>query len=149
MVTMNLSNANRSSEDVPAFHSLIQKLKFLEEHRKSSFKSWPFGENENCSAQKVCLASEFQELVLNSWHDLCYLSFYSQMAEAGFYHSGTNDDDDSSTCFVCGKVLDSWENTDDPWQEHEKHAPNCAFVKQRLSEDNMTVRACDLIGNGI
>lgn len=62
------------------------------------------------------------------------------MAEAGFYYSGVSDDDDSATCFVCGKVLDGWENTDEPWKEHEKHAPNCSFVKQHLSEDNMTVR---------
>lgn len=31
------------------------------------------------------------------------------MAKAGFYFSGNaSKDDDSATCFVCGKVLDGW-----------------------------------------
>lgn len=62
------------------------------------------------------------------------------MAEAGFFYTGQHEDDDSATCFVCGKVLDGWENTDKPWNEHEKHAPNCEFVKIHLSEDQFTVR---------
>lgn len=60
------------------------------------------------------------------------------MAQAGFYYSGT--DDDSCTCYVCGKVLDGWEKNDHPWQEHEKHAPNCQFVKLNLDQGNLTVR---------
>jgi baculoviral IAP repeat-containing protein 5 len=61
------------------------------------------------------------------------------MAGAGFHYTGTGDDDDSATCFVCGKILDGWENTDQPWQEHEKHAPNCSFVKLGLEQADMTV----------
>lgn len=62
------------------------------------------------------------------------------MAEAGFFYTGTNDgDDDSSTCFVCGKVLDGWERHDDPWNEHEKHAPNCHFVQIHLAQEDLTV----------
>lgn len=30
------------------------------------------------------------------------------MAKAGFYYTGSSKDDDSATCFVCGKVLDGW-----------------------------------------
>lgn len=61
------------------------------------------------------------------------------MAEAGFFYTGTSDDDDSAACFVCGKLLDGWENEDEPWKEHEKHAPNCHFVKMHLIEDDLTV----------
>lgn len=61
------------------------------------------------------------------------------MAEAGFYYCGTSEEDDSATCFVCGKVLDGWEQDDEPWEEHSKHAPNCKFVKMHKSEDEMTV----------
>lgn len=66
------------------------------------------------------------------------------MAEAGFYYSGANKDDDSATCFVCGKVLDGWENSDDPWIEHQKHAPNCYFVKSHLAQDELTVSLNEL-----
>lgn len=58
------------------------------------------------------------------------------MAEAGFYFCG----DDTVKCFVCGKSLDGWENDDDPWKEHEKHAPRCYFVQLHLKEDDMTVK---------
>lgn len=61
------------------------------------------------------------------------------MAEAGFYYTGISDDDDSTSCFVCGKVLDGWEKNDDPWSEHEKHAPNCSFIKIHLAEEDLTV----------
>lgn len=30
------------------------------------------------------------------------------MAKAGFYYIGTSEDDDTATCFVCGKHLDGW-----------------------------------------
>lgn len=87
-----------------------------------------------------------------------------QMAEAGFYYSGLSEEDDSATCFVCGKVLDGWERDDEPWKEvraifclpscftfitswfsmfycfqHDKHAPNCKFVKMRKSESELSV----------
>lgn len=61
------------------------------------------------------------------------------MAEAGFYFSG-DQNDDSATCFVCGKVLDGWERDDEPWTEHEKHAPRCRFVQLHLKQEDMTVR---------
>lgn len=62
------------------------------------------------------------------------------MAEAGFFWSGNKDEDDSATCFVCGKVLDGWESTDEPWSEHKKHAPQCSFVKFGRNESQLTVR---------
>lgn len=63
-----------------------------------------------------------------------------QMAKAGFYFSGNMaKDDDSATCFLCGKVLDGWEKQDDPWIEHTKHSANCKFVQMRRCEDDLTV----------
>lgn len=61
------------------------------------------------------------------------------MAKAGFYFSGATNDDDAATCFVCGKDLDGWESTDDPWIEHQKHSANCKFLQMRRSEDELTV----------
>lgn len=37
------------------------------------------------------------------------------MATAGFYVIGDNDEIDLVECFMCGKQLDGWEPTDDPW----------------------------------
>lgn len=62
-----------------------------------------------------------------------------QMAEAGFYWKGTNNEPDTAACFLCGKVLDGWEEADDPWMEHKKHAPQCTFAKNGKAEDEYTV----------
>lgn len=62
------------------------------------------------------------------------------MAAAGFYWSGNEDEIDSATCFICSKVLDGWEDTDDPWMEHKKHAPQCNFVKYGRAQSDLTVR---------
>lgn len=64
-----------------------------------------------------------------------------QMAEAGFYWTGTKRENDTATCFVCGKTLDGWESEDDPWKEHLKHAPQCEFVKLGCPEKDLTVSA--------
>lgn len=61
------------------------------------------------------------------------------MAEAGFYWCGTMQENDAAACFLCGKVLDGWESTDNPWMEHKKHSPQCAFVKFSRVEDDLTV----------
>lgn len=61
------------------------------------------------------------------------------MAEAGFYWTGSEHEQDSATCFICGKQLDNWECSDDPWYEHKKHAPNCSFVKLGRPESQLLV----------
>lgn len=57
------------------------------------------------------------------------------MAEAGFFWC----EDDAAACFLCGKQLDGWERTDNPWTEHMKHSPQCAFVKLGRPENDLTV----------
>ncbi|XP_034114595.1 baculoviral IAP repeat-containing protein 5 [Drosophila nasuta] len=91
----------------------FSKLNLLEKSRVDSFKDWPFPSNSTCSIAK--------------------------MAEAGFYWTGTKRENDTATCFVCGKTLDGWESDDDPWKEHLKHAPQCEFVKLSCPEKDMTV----------
>lgn len=61
------------------------------------------------------------------------------MAEAGFYWCGTIHANDSACCFLCHKELDGWENSDDPWQEHKQHAPQCQFVKLGRPEKQLTL----------
>jgi len=44
-----------------------------------------------------------------------WITFYFQMAEAGFYSSGKKSEADLAMCYICGKELDGWEEEDDPW----------------------------------
>ncbi|XP_016983246.1 baculoviral IAP repeat-containing protein 5 [Drosophila rhopaloa] len=101
--------ASLSGEKLEVF----RKLNLLEQHRVESFKDWPFPATASCSISK--------------------------MAEAGFYWTGTKRENDTATCFVCGKTLDGWESEDDPWKEHHKHAPQCEFVKLACAEKDLTV----------
>ncbi|XP_035777385.1 baculoviral IAP repeat-containing protein 5-like [Anopheles albimanus] len=92
--------------------SNIAKIFLLQEDREKSFKHWPYKDDKKCSIRK--------------------------MAEAGFYWHGTEQEVDIAACFVCGKELDGWEESDDPWVEHQKHAPQCAFVKYGRAEGDLT-----------
>ncbi|KFU90945.1 Inhibitor of apoptosis protein [Chaetura pelagica] len=48
-----------------------------------------------------------------------------QLADAGFYYVGRNDD---VKCFCCDGGLRCWESGDDPWIEHAKWFPRCAYL---------------------
>ncbi|KAL0118246.1 hypothetical protein PUN28_009119 [Cardiocondyla obscurior] len=76
---------------------------FWKHSRRITYNNWPFKESDNCSAD-------------------C-------MAAAGFYVIGNDDEPDLVECFICGKQLNGWEPSDDPWEEHEKHQSKCPFVK--------------------
>ncbi|KAK3585157.1 hypothetical protein CHS0354_034289 [Potamilus streckersoni] len=56
----------------------------------------------------------------------------SQLAAAGLYYVGV---EDCVRCFYCGGGLRSWEEGDDPWEEHARWYHNCAFLKQFKGED--------------
>ncbi|KAF9823635.1 hypothetical protein SFRURICE_009180 [Spodoptera frugiperda] len=85
---------------------------FLVEERIKTFKNWPFSDKNKCNVRN--------------------------MAEAGFYSVATGADDaDAAKCFLCGKELDGWEASDDPWAEHKSHAMKCAFVQLGKKEDEL------------
>lgn len=89
---------------------------FLVEERIKTFKNWPFSDKNKCNVRN--------------------------MAEAGFYSVATcKDDADAAKCFLCGKELDGWEASDDPWAEHKSHAAKCAFVQIGKKEDDLLVRS--------
>ncbi|XP_077197644.1 baculoviral IAP repeat-containing protein 2 isoform X2 [Paroedura picta] len=48
-----------------------------------------------------------------------------QLADAGFYYVGCNDD---VKCFCCDGGLRCWESGDDPWVEHAKWFPRCEYL---------------------
>lgn len=87
---------------------------YLVEERIKTFKNWPFTDKNKCNVRN--------------------------MAEAGFYSVATCDEDaDAAKCFLCGKELDGWEASDDPWAEHKSHAAKCAFVQIGKKEDDLLV----------
>ncbi|KAI9578333.1 baculoviral IAP repeat-containing protein 5 [Glossina fuscipes] len=97
--------------DLSAKFDNFKNVYLMEKHRIDSYKKWPFNDNFPCSVVK--------------------------MAEAGFFWSGNDKENDTATCFVCQKTLHGWESTDNPWKEHAKHAPQCQFVKYGRKEKDL------------
>lgn len=79
--------------------------------RYKSFKCWPFNNNAKCNVKSL--------------------------ARAGFVWCGGHDGLDSVTCFLCGKTLDGWCASDDPWDEHLTHSPDCLYAKLRKRESKL------------
>lgn len=61
-----------------------------------------------------------------------------QLAQAGFYFTGSKEEPDSVTCFFCEKCLDGWEPNDNPWKEHINHSRECTFAKMQKPEADWT-----------
>ncbi|XDV37912.1 hypothetical protein PO909_007436 [Leuciscus waleckii] len=55
-----------------------------------------------------------------------------QLAKAGFYYVGRNDD---VKCFRCDGGLRCWESGDDPWVEHAKWFPRCEYLLQEKGQE--------------
>ncbi|XP_019902908.2 baculoviral IAP repeat-containing protein 6 isoform X16 [Esox lucius] len=86
--------------------SVDRSLMYSEANRRETFTSWP--------------------------HSGYRWAQPDPMAQAGFYHqvgSPASTGDDRAMCFTCSVCLVCWEPTDEPWSEHERHSPNCPFVK--------------------
>ncbi|XP_057337724.1 E3 ubiquitin-protein ligase XIAP-like [Microplitis mediator] len=49
-----------------------------------------------------------------------------QLAEAGFFYTGTGD---QTLCYHCGGGLKDWEPEDDPWKQHAKWFKSCFYVR--------------------
>ncbi|XP_060072005.1 death-associated inhibitor of apoptosis 1-like [Ylistrum balloti] len=56
----------------------------------------------------------------------------SLMAEAGFVYAGYAD---YTRCFFCGGGLRNWIDGDDPWVEHARWFPRCAYLRQSKGLD--------------
>ncbi|XP_012263094.2 baculoviral IAP repeat-containing protein 5-like [Athalia rosae] len=76
---------------------------FWKSNRLASFDNWPFQSDCTCTPER--------------------------MAAAGFVLIGDKDEPDLVGCFICGKQLDEWDSNDNPWSEHVKHVPSCAYVE--------------------
>lgn len=42
---------------------------------------------------------------------------------------------DYTRCFFCGGGLRNWEAGDDPWVEHARWFPKCAFLRQNKGDN--------------
>lgn len=59
------------------------------------------------------------------------------LIDAGFFYIGIQD---YTRCFYCDGGLCNWEAGDDPWEEHARWFPQCAYV--RLNKGDAWVEAC-------
>nr|XP_006812129.1 PREDICTED: baculoviral IAP repeat-containing protein 2-like [Saccoglossus kowalevskii] len=50
------------------------------------------------------------------------------LADAGFYYTGIKD---NVKCFSCDGGLRNWEPLDEPWKEHAKWFPRCAYLLEK------------------
>ncbi|XP_041968992.1 baculoviral IAP repeat-containing protein 6 isoform X2 [Aricia agestis] len=94
----------RANELMPSIRDEESRaLMHSEAERKETFKRWPHMDYK--------------------W------ALPARMAQAGFYHQPSPSGDDRAMCFTCMVCLVCWEKSDDPWVEHERHSPNCPFVR--------------------
>ncbi|KAL4806580.1 hypothetical protein BDV18DRAFT_117858 [Aspergillus unguis] len=52
----------------------------------------------------------------------------AELAHAGFFYNPYETNPDNTTCFMCRRALDGWEEDDNPITEHLKHAPDCGWA---------------------
>ncbi|KAI5632912.1 inhibitor of apoptosis domain-containing protein [Phthorimaea operculella] len=94
----------RANELVPCSRDEeVRPVMYSEAERKETFKRWPHMDYK--------------------W------ALPARMAQAGFYHQPSPSGDDRAMCFTCMVCLVCWEKSDEPWVEHERHSPNCPFVR--------------------
>ncbi|XP_078504876.1 dual E2 ubiquitin-conjugating enzyme/E3 ubiquitin-protein ligase BIRC6 isoform X3 [Lissotriton helveticus] len=99
--------------------SVDRSLMYSEANRRETFTSWP--------------------------HSGYRWAQPDPMAQAGFYHQPASSGDDRAMCFTCSVCLVCWEPTDEPWSEHERHSPNCPFVKGEHTQNvplSVTLATC-------
>ncbi|XP_078288786.1 baculoviral IAP repeat-containing protein 2 [Panthera onca] len=107
----------------------------LSEHRRH-FPNCPFLENslETLRFSISNLSMQTHAARLRTF--VCWPSSVpvqpEQLASAGFYYVGRNDD---VKCFCCDGGLRCWESGDDPWVEHAKWFPRCEFLIRMKGQD--------------
>uniref|UniRef100_A0A8C1PGV6 Baculoviral IAP repeat containing 5b n=1 Tax=Cyprinus carpio TaxID=7962 RepID=A0A8C1PGV6_CYPCA len=80
--------------------------------RLQMFSEWPFREDCQCTPEL--------------------------MAKAGFAHCPSENEPEVACCFYCLRELEGWEPEDNPWSEHAKCSPNCAFLCMKKTFDKLT-----------
>ncbi|MDD7805837.1 MAG: RING-HC finger protein [Endozoicomonas sp. (ex Botrylloides leachii)] len=83
--------------------------------------------NYPSSPHMRCLATRIQTFN-HSWPKRIKAST-EQIAKAGFFYLGMSD---KTTCYYCNGGVENWGNNDDPFIEHAKWFPGCAFIIRTL-----------------
>uniref|UniRef100_A0A8C5W648 Baculoviral IAP repeat containing 2 n=1 Tax=Microcebus murinus TaxID=30608 RepID=A0A8C5W648_MICMU len=100
----------------------------MSEHRRH-FPNCPFLENSLETLRFSISNLSMQTHAARMRTFMCWPSIVpvqpEQLASAGFYYVGRNDD---VKCFCCDGGLRCWESGDDPWVEHAKWFPRCEFL---------------------
>ncbi|PWY88582.1 hypothetical protein BO94DRAFT_464961 [Aspergillus sclerotioniger CBS 115572] len=52
----------------------------------------------------------------------------AELAHAGFFYNPYETNPDNTTCFLCRRALDGWEEDDNPITEHLKHTKDCGWA---------------------
>ncbi|KAL3468058.1 hypothetical protein BJX64DRAFT_83753 [Aspergillus heterothallicus] len=52
----------------------------------------------------------------------------AELANAGFFYNPYETNPDNTTCFLCRRALDGWEEEDNPITEHLKHTKDCGWA---------------------
>ncbi|XP_054155972.1 baculoviral IAP repeat-containing protein 2-like [Oppia nitens] len=76
------------------------------------------------------------------WTERITVNNYQQFAEAGFYSIGLQD---FLKCYECKGGLCLWLPGDDPWIEHAKYYPHCAFLRENKSLKICYINEFDIV----
>ncbi|XP_041107829.1 baculoviral IAP repeat-containing protein 6-like isoform X5 [Polyodon spathula] len=124
-----LKKINQNVAALPVASSIMDRLSYLLPSARPEL-----GVGPGRSVDRSLMYSEANRReTFTSWPHVGYRwAQPDPMAQAGFYHqvgSPASTGDDRAMCFTCSVCLVCWEPTDEPWSEHERHSPNCPFVK--------------------
>lgn len=127
---------------LPLISALLFRLNLLHPDHHSKLARLEAGELAISTAEsKLMHVEALRRISLADWpHDYQW-AIPRTMAEAGFYHlaspqgNAISSKGDRVTCFSCRVYLYSWEPTDEPWSEHERHAIQCPFIRGEVTEN--------------
>ncbi|XP_060609978.2 baculoviral IAP repeat-containing protein 6 isoform X2 [Anolis sagrei] len=127
-----LKKINQNIAALPVASSVMDRLSYLLPSARPEL-----GVGPGRSVDRSLMYSEANRReTFTSWPHVGYKwAQPDPMAQAGFYHQPASSGDDRAMCFICSVCLVCWEPTDEPWSEHERHSPNCPFVKGKHTQN--------------
>ncbi|KAJ8315810.1 hypothetical protein KUTeg_007960, partial [Tegillarca granosa] len=69
--------------------------------------------------------------IMHDWPNQSAFQSKRNLAEAGFFYTGTRD---NVQCFKCGGGLRNWDKRSDPWREHARWFPWCKYVRREMGD---------------
>ncbi|XP_018120699.1 baculoviral IAP repeat-containing protein 6 isoform X6 [Xenopus laevis] len=137
-----LKKINKNIAALPVASSVMDRLSYLLPSARAEL-----GVGPGRSVDRSLMYSEANRReTFTSWPHVGYRwAQPDPMAQAGFYHQPASSGDDRAMCFTCSVCLVCWEPTDEPWSEHERHSPNCPFVKGEHTQNvplSVTLATC-------